>query len=177
MTNIIREDYWNALIRQAEKGKFNLTLAIKGCPSLNEIDNPKLGLFIFDIIISKIKTMTPREFMQLFPVKKIYDGDRFGYKDYYYTIKAINEYGLDSKIEDPIKFIGSYQNDDVFRFLINYMNFVSEEYRNETGRSMACDWMEIAHIPYTSYSHDFMWITGYDGKETKITMPNVALWI
>ena len=46
----------------------------------------------------RVGKLTPRQLMQMFPVAKTYDGDRFGEKDYYYTLAALEKHGLDRRI-------------------------------------------------------------------------------
>lgn len=171
------EDYYDAFIRKVESGTFNLLFAVKSFDKSEPFYESQTQEVLFSFIFAYIETLTPRELMQLFPVKKIFNGEKFGEKDYYYTMKMIRDYGIDNKIKNAFNFLWDYENDDIRNFLICYMKYLSREYRANTGRPMATDGMEAAHIPYMAYSPDFMWCTGCDGKETKVTMPNVALWV
>lgn len=60
-----------------------------------------------------IEELTPREFTQLFPIKKNYDGLQYGMKDYFTTTKYIESIGWDKKICNGIEFLTEYVNDDV----------------------------------------------------------------
>lgn len=64
-----------------------------------------------------ISYLTPREFMNLFPVSKFYDGDRYGMKDYHYTMDYINSMNKDEPIgEKALEFLVEYTNRDIHIF-------------------------------------------------------------
>jgi hypothetical protein len=46
--------------------------------------------------------LTPREFMNIFPIDKTYDGERFECKDYFYTIKIVRALDQDAPIGDKL---------------------------------------------------------------------------
>lgn len=165
----------SAFARQGEQGRFNLLLAVKGYPD-NDDDIPvDAGLAIGDAILCAIKQRTPRQMMELFPIKKEYDGERFGWKDFFYTMKTIEKYGLDRKIEDAVDFLWDYQNDDLARFMVQYLCFAGKAYRKQTGRSMAQDGMEAAHIPYKAIMGDGLYLISYDG-DIRIEVPYLPAW-
>ena len=168
--------YLDAFIRKLAQGEFNLMLAVKAYPNLCETEAPEIGLLFAELIFAKIKTLTPRELMQHFPVKKEFDGNRYGCKDYFYTMQAVNEYGLDRRIEDAFDFLWDYQNDDLQEFLVCYMIVVGKKYQAKTGSNMCLNGMEQANIPYEAYADNFHTIISYDGQGTKVVMPNLAMW-
>ena len=51
-------------------------------PKMN-IDYPRRGLDLYRFIVSIIGKLTPKEFMQLFPIEKTYNGEKYGFKDYF----------------------------------------------------------------------------------------------
>lgn len=68
--------------------------------------------------------LTPREFMQLFPIEKTYDGDKWGCKDYFYTMKYIQKMDVDKPIGGErhlFDFLWEYQNWDINEFLVECM--------------------------------------------------------
>lgn len=68
--------------------------------------------------------LTPREFMQLFPIEKTYDGDRWGCKDYFYVIKYVNTLNRNKPIGGErhlFDFLWEYQNRALNEFLVECM--------------------------------------------------------
>lgn len=170
-----RNQYLAAFAREGEHGKFNVLLAVKGFPDSDNDISVDAALAIGDAIICAIESMTPRQIMDLFPIKKDFDGERSGWKDYFYTRKAVEKYGLDRKIENTVDFLWDYQNDDLFRFMVGYFCFAGKRYRQQTGRNMAQDGIEAAHIPYQAITGDGLYLTSYDG-DTRIEMPYLPMW-
>ena len=44
--------------------------------------------------------LTPREMMSMFPIEKEYDGEKWGCKDYFYTIENLKDIDLDNPIDE-----------------------------------------------------------------------------
>lgn len=65
-----------------------------------------------------IEQITPSEFMNLFPIKKSYNGDKYGVKDFNSTMRYINSLERDKPIENAMEFMFSYHNDDIQDFLV-----------------------------------------------------------
>lgn len=170
-----RNQYLAVFARTGERGKFNVLLAVKGFPDSDDDISADDALAIGDAIICAIGKLTPRQMMNLFPPKKDFDGDRFGCKDYFYTMRAVDEYGLDRKIENAFDFIWDYQNDDIARFTVEYLCFAGKLYRQQTGRNMALDGMEAAHISYRAITGDGLYMTSYGGS-VRVEMPNLPVW-
>lgn len=101
-----RNQYLAAFVREGKRGKFNVLLAVKGYPDSDDDISADDALAIGDAIICAIGKLTPRQMMDLFPIKKEYDGERFGCKDYFYTRKSVEKYALDRKIENAVDFLG-----------------------------------------------------------------------
>lgn len=81
-------------------------------------------------------TLTPRQFSQIFPINKKYDGDRWQSIDYFYTVKYIeNSIGWDNNIGDNVlEFFMEYDNRFVRKFVISCMKIIDEINRMD-GRS------------------------------------------
>lgn len=93
-------------------------------------------LYLYESIIMFIGTMTPRQFMNVFPIDKDYDGSKYDCKDYFYTMKKCTEYGLDKPITDAFDFLWDYWNRETSHFVINYMSVMSDIRKKKTGRSI-----------------------------------------
>jgi len=59
-----------------------------------------------------IGQITPRELIQIYPIKKSYDGNKYGTVDYFFTMEKLEEFGMDELITD----------DKVMDLLFNYDN-------------------------------------------------------
>lgn len=91
-------------------------------------------LILYQYVQTFMSRLTPRKFMQIFPIQKDYDGDRYGFKDYFYTIKFIESIGLDAPIGDEEKlfdFLWEYQNMETNRFLVNWLSLLGKYMRQQ----------------------------------------------
>lgn len=114
----------------------------KDCKNLNveEIEIEFTGISLLDDMIGQL---TPREFMQLFPIAKEYNGEKYGCKDYFYCINFINEFGIDNKIGDkaPI-FLFEYWNWDINNYMVYWMEVVSCMNIMQGGKDPLIEFME-----------------------------------
>lgn len=96
--------------------------------------------------------LTPREFMQLFPIEKTYDGDKLGCKDYFYVMKYINTLDLDKPIGGERKlfdFLWEYQNWEINEFLVETFSTM-DDLMHQQGKDGPLDKMidELGITPY-----------------------------
>ncbi len=71
--------------------------------------------------------LTPTQFINTFPISKTYDGDRYECKDYFYTIKMINELDKDAPIGEGIDdFLWDYGNRDIKMFGVYLFSLMSD---------------------------------------------------
>ncbi|PEH48931.1 hypothetical protein [Enterococcus faecium] len=85
-------------------------------------------------IIELIEALTPREFMQIFPLAKDYDGQRWETKDYFYTMDYLEMLGMDEPIgENVFEFLMEYWNTDVMLFTLKATSGLSAVYEEQTG--------------------------------------------
>lgn len=101
-------------------------------PTYSDEELERSFLFYSEILDS-LTTITPRQFMTMFPVGKEYEGKRWEVMDYYTTIAMIEENGMDDPIEQPFEFLWDYWNWDTRRFLMNYLSVGSEMHKRKTG--------------------------------------------
>jgi len=115
------------------------SLILWGVKSLKErfkLDSFEDELYLYETVIQLIQQVTPRQFMNIFPIDKDYDGNKYDCKDYFYTIKKSKQYGLDNRITDAFEFLWDYWNRETSQFVISYMSVMSDISKKETGRSL-----------------------------------------
>ena len=103
-----------------------------------------------------IEKLTYREFMNIFPIEKSYDGDKWECKDYFSTMDYLKDKNLDDVIgENAFDLIWEYWNDDVIEFGVEYMVFLSRERRKQTGKGIAEEYFEDKGVEmFTMYDVD-----------------------
>lgn len=109
---------------------------IKSLKTRIEMGSLEDEFYLYETIIILIEKMTPRQFINVFPIDKDYDGIKYDCKDYFYTIKKCNDHGLDNPITDAFDFLWDYWNRETSRFVINYMAVMSDIRKKETGKSI-----------------------------------------
>lgn len=73
-----------------------------------------------------MELLTPRELMQVFPPKKDYDGDKWQCKDYYSTLQAMREHGLNKLIGRELDtLLWDYMNNDLMNFVCGELSLIS----------------------------------------------------
>lgn len=89
----------------------------------------------FDFICLLKNTMglfTPADLLKMFPVDKQYDGQRYEMKDYFFTMKKLNEHGINKPMgEDVTEVLWDYMNFSISRFECECMGVMSDILRCE----------------------------------------------
>lgn len=74
--------------------------------------------------------LTPRQFANVFPVIKTYDGAKYEVKDYFSTMAMMKEMGMDTPIGEKIEdFLWDYHNYHTRMFLVKLMGTASDAMR------------------------------------------------
>ena len=124
-----------------------------GLKDFEETTNIEGVLALMDSVKYMIRLLTPNELMRIFPVEKTYDGDRWGSKDYFYTMDVLCKHGLDTPIGDAIEeIIWDYTNKDIRNFHVNWLCIISKLHRSNTGRGMVSEFFESVGEPVTEYT-------------------------
>lgn len=139
--------YLHSFLRQAANGYFDVFCGIKGLHCLTREDLEIKGKAMFQIF-DVVGEMTPRQFMSLFPVKKEYDGKKWGVKDYYYTMEACNQIGMDNPIGDGFEFLWDYWNDDISDFITDSLDTISTISRQTGGKGLAEVFAETTGVDF-----------------------------
>ncbi len=124
-----------------KKVAFYLVRYINTKPKLDyvTIEEVTSDLVFQHLVLSAIAQMTPKEFMNYFPIKKFYNGHKYGVKDYYTTKEMLSKFDMDKAIGDDrvIEFLWNYVNDDIEDFLVNHMVTISNLRRLEGKPTLA----------------------------------------
>lgn len=102
-------------------------------------------------IIGKIKL---KNLINIFPVEKEYDGDKWECKDYFYTMDVLREKGLDNAVgrDNVFDLMWDYVNEDLRKITIFFMECTDAMYRHQTGKSFTDEFCEENNID--SYRFD-----------------------
>lgn len=101
-------------------------------------DRTTTKLRLFEAIKGFISLLTPAELLTIFPITKTYDEKRWGCKDYFYTIDALNNIGMDELIGDKVDdLLWSYTNPDLDRFTVNFLCTISDLKRLNGEKGLA----------------------------------------
>ena len=95
-----------------------------------------------------IARLTPRELTRIFPITKTYDGQRYEWKDYYFTMEVIQGMGLDAPIGNRVDdLFFDYQNRHVTMFSAFKMGGCSDLGRYQGQPGIMEEFMEEQGIP------------------------------
>ncbi len=80
-------------------------------------------------IMTAIGLLTPRELMQMFPVKKDYGGEKGGYKDYFWVMEKLGKLLQDKPIgsaQNAADLLWDYVNSDIEYFFMMWIHSVDD---------------------------------------------------
>lgn len=156
-------------------------LIVYGVKAINTKPEPRtaeeaIAAFQFASVIKDlIGTLTPAEFMNLFPIEKDFKGHKWGMKDYFYTRDYINGLNPDEPIGDALEFMWEYTNREITDFNVAVMGYLSDLRRLEGKPSLAAEWAAMNGIKtYTMHTDDKgkqYLLDPETGKTTKISKP------
>jgi len=107
---------------------------IKSVALSDHNENEKDYVFIIAQIVEAITLLTPNEFVNMFPIDKTYDGDKWEIKDYFYTRDYIDTLEKDvpfGDIEETLNLFWEYQNSTIRRFSVKYLCATSHKRRQQ----------------------------------------------
>ena len=117
-----------------------------------EHEDQKLINSMFSVVDSLnviIGTLTPRELQTVFPIDKKFDGERYGVKDYFTTMKELRSVGLDNPItiERVPGLCMDYQNWDIRMFAVNKLSVLDMLLRYQGEETVMEGFMKENDIP------------------------------
>lgn len=107
-----------------------------------------------EIIKSFMGSMTPEEFVNIFPIRKDYRGHKYECKDYFYTRDYIKGLDQDKPIGEEITmFLWEYTNWEINVFTVNCMGYLSNLRRLAGQSSLMEEWAGIMGVKtYTMHT-------------------------
>lgn len=108
------------------------------------LEQVKSDFSLLEVVKMLMGQLTPRELMSMFPITKEYDGEKWDCKDYFFTVKKLKDFDMDSPLGDEglENFLWSYWNDDLFSFDSVSFSIISNMYRSQTGKGIMEEWCE-----------------------------------
>ncbi len=185
------EDYKSALLRMIENRpdllndkdlfKQYLFLNIKFV-SGDRRSKPEYTIFedilarfnAFCLLTDMLGQLTPVEFVQMFPIRKTYDGKKYQCKDYFSTMEALKECEPDQPIgkDKILYFLWDYDNDDIMNFEVEKMCCLSDLRRAQGGQGLMEEFMHEQGFPtYTLHEKEGYLYNNLTGKTQKICKP------
>ena len=119
-----------------------------------------------------LKKLTYREFINLFPIDKEYDGAKWEMKDYYSTMEYLNDKSLDDFIEDPLELIFEYNNCHIIIFGVEIMTVTSDIHRIQTGLGITEAFIYGKEMPHDSKGNIIS--VNHEGKVCKVSDPRLT---
>lgn len=127
------------------------------------------------LIVSSIGCLTPVEFVQLFPIEKTYDGDRWETKDYFYTRDYMNTLDQEKPIgENATNLLWEYMNWDIRMFTVNIMSYMDNLRRLDGQVSVMEEWADMNGIGVATLHTDQKgneFLLDKTGKTIKVEKP------
>lgn len=168
----LEDEYNEQLIR---KTIFYSVRIINMLPESKSYDEAISNYNIVTAVKQDMSGLTPKEFMNIFPIQKDFKGHKFEMKDYFYTIDYINSLDENEPIGDEITmFLMEYTNEDIFAFSIKMMTLMSDIRRFEGKPSLAEEWanengLETYILHSDQHGNDF--ILDKHGRTKKVVKP------
>ena len=99
-----------------------------------------------------MKAITPIELMQMFPVKKAYDGQRGDCKDYFFTMDVLRQHGLDKPLGEAVnEILWDYMNQNIMAFVVASLAVMDELRRHNGEKSMFQEFMDEQGVKLPTY--------------------------
>lgn len=127
---------------------------------------------LIDAIFGIIGCIKLGNLINIFPIDKTYDGDKWGCKDYFFTMDVLKEKGLDNAVgrDGVFDLMWDYENRDLREFTVFYMSCMSAMYKQQTGVGFAEKFYEDNGIgTYTMDKENGLLIDNQSGEIAKMS--------
>lgn len=132
----------------------------------------EIGFNLIDSLFGIIGRIKLNNLIKMFPIDKTYDGDKYGCKDYFFTMNALKEKGLDNAVgcDEVFDLMWDYENRDLREVTVFYMSCMSAMYERQTGANMAEKFCEDNGIgTYTMDRENGLLIDNQSGEIAKMS--------
>ena len=130
------------------------------------------GFNLIDALFCIIGRIKLKNLIKIFPIDKIYDGDKYECKDYFFTMDVLKEKGLDNAVgrDGVLDLMWDYENRDLREFTVFYMSCMSAMYKQQTGVGIAEKFCEDNGIgTYTMDRENGLLIDNKTGEIAKVS--------
>ena len=130
------------------------------------------GFNMIDVLFGIIGRIKLGNLIKIFPIDKTYDGDKWGCKDYFFTMDVLKEKGLNNAVgrDGVFDLMWDYENRDLREFTVFYMSCMSAMYKQQTGVSFAEKFCEANGIgTYTMDRKNGLLIDNQSGEIAKMS--------
>lgn len=93
---------------------------------------------LLDGLMGVIGRIQLRNLIKIFPVDKNYDGEKYGSKDYFFTMDVLREKGMGTCVgkENVFDLLWDYENNELRNFMCVVMDKVKKIHAFETGEDL-----------------------------------------
>ena len=126
---------------------------------------------LIDAIFTVMGYIKLKNLVITFPVTKSFDGDKWGCKDYFYTMDVLSKMDWDKPVgrDNISELLWDYQNDDLREAYVEFMCATSDIYRSQTGKGIAEQYCDDIGIPtYTINKETGIIRDNQTGQTTKL---------
>lgn len=126
---------------------------------------------LIDAIFTVIGYIKLKNLVITFPITKDFDGNKWGCKDYFYTMDVLSKMDWDKPIgrDKVYDLLWDYENDDLREVCVEFTCAMSAIYRSQTGKGIAEQWCDDMGIPtYTINNETGVIMDNQTGEIMKI---------
>lgn len=127
---------------------------------------------LIDALFGTIGRIKLKNLIKIFPIDKDYDGDKWGCKDYFFTMDVLREKGLDNAVghDGVFDLMWDYENRELRKLTVFYMSCMSAMYQRQTGVSFMDKFCEDNNIDSYSVDHEnSIIVNNQTGKIAKLS--------
>lgn len=121
------------------------------------------ALNMIDVINGLIKRLTVSDFTNMFPIDKVFDGEKYCSKDYYTTKKYLESFSVCESLDDRVQdLLWEYQNTEIRKYLVAALSIASGLRRLQGEKGIMEEFIEDKGIASFTKTKDIQ------GKDTMI---------
>lgn len=113
------------------------------------LEEEQVRFTVIDSIFTILGCLTLRNFVTTFPIDKIYDGEKWEEKDYFYTMEILSAMDWDKAItrDELSELLWDYYNADLRHAYMEYTSAMSAIYKAQTGKGIMEKFFEDRGVP------------------------------